>query len=172
MIKYRIRDYPKWYLNDNVHREDGPAIECAEGYKEWWLNGKAYTEQEFIQITQGKELSVAEIEQLLGYKIKVVKMIEYTVRVYEDRTKWLLNGKLHREDGPALEHADGTKFWFLNGKRHRIDGPAVEYTSGKKAWYLNGKQYSEQEFNQLIQGKELSVAEIEQLLGYKIKVVK
>ena len=27
-----------------------------------------------------------------------------------------INGKRHREDGPALEFADGTKEWYLNGK--------------------------------------------------------
>jgi hypothetical protein len=53
--------------------------------------------------------------------------------------RWHLNDKLHREDGPAIEHADGTKFWFLNGKRHREDGPAKEYANGYKFWYLNGK---------------------------------
>jgi hypothetical protein len=143
MIKYRIRDYPKWYLNDNVHREDGPAIECAEGYKEWWLNGKAYTEQEFIQMTQGKELSIAEIEELLGYKIKVVKMIEYTVQVYEDRTAWFLNGKLHREDGPAIEWMGGNKEWWVDGKLHREDGPAIEWMGGNKQWVLNGKLHRE-----------------------------
>ena len=53
--------------------------------------------------------------------------------------EWYLNGKLHREDGPAVEHADGDKLWFLNGKIHREDGPAVECTDGTKYWYLNGK---------------------------------
>ena len=28
-----------WYLNDNLHRVDGPAIEWADGSKEWFLNG-------------------------------------------------------------------------------------------------------------------------------------
>ena len=52
-------------------------------------------------------------------------MIEYTVLVYENRTKeWWLNDKLHREDGPAVEYADGTKKWYLNGGLHREDGPA------------------------------------------------
>ena len=23
-----------------IHREDGPAIEYANGYKSWWVNGK------------------------------------------------------------------------------------------------------------------------------------
>ena len=49
------------------------------------------------------------------------------------------DGKYHREDGPAIEYANGYKAWFLNGKRHREDGPAVEYASGNKSWYLNDK---------------------------------
>jgi len=45
-------------------------------------------------------------------------MIEYTVRVYSSGNKsWYLKGKLHREDGPAVEWSDGTKFWYLNGTR-------------------------------------------------------
>ena len=71
-------------------------------------------------------------------------MIEYTVKVYADGTKrWYLNGKRHREDGPAIEYADGTKFWYLNGKRHREDGPAVEYADGTKCWYLNDELHRE-----------------------------
>ena len=57
---------------------------------------------------------------------------------YADGGKeWYLNGKLHREDGPAVELADGSKVWTLNGKRHREDGPAVEFPDGEKRWYLN-----------------------------------
>ena len=60
-----------------------------------------------------------------------MKHIEYKVKVYADGTKyWYLNGKRHREDGPAVECADGHKEWYLNGKRHREDGPAVECADG------------------------------------------
>ena len=48
--------------------------------------------------------------------------------------------QLHREDGPAVEYADGDKFWFLNGQRHREDGPAIEYAYGEKYWYFRGKK--------------------------------
>ena len=66
-------------------------------------------------------------------------MIEYTVKVYPNGDKyWCLNGKLHREDGPAYESANGNKFWYLNDKLHREDGPAIEYASGSKEWCLNG----------------------------------
>jgi hypothetical protein len=54
--------------------------------------------------------------------------------------RWYLNGKLHREDGPAIEWITGTKYWCLNGKYHREDGPAVEYESGSKFWYLNDEK--------------------------------
>jgi len=69
---------------------------------------------------------------------------------YSNGTKsWYLNGKRHREDGPAREWADGNKFWYFNGKRHREDGPAVEYSRGTKSWYLNGKIVTEQEHKKL-----------------------
>ena len=37
----------RWYLNGKLHREDGPAYEEANGYKSWYLNGQKYTEEEF-----------------------------------------------------------------------------------------------------------------------------
>jgi len=70
-----------------------------------------------------------------GEIMSVPEMKEYS----NGRKEWLLNGILHRTDGPAVEWPHGTKEWWLNGKQHRIDGPAVEYSDGSKAWYLNGE---------------------------------
>ena len=53
---------------------------------------------------------------------------------------YLLNGKRHREDGPAIEYPNGTKEWYINGQRCREDGPAIEYPNGTKKWYINGKK--------------------------------
>ena len=36
--------------------------------------------------------------------------------------------------------------WVLNGKRHREDGPAVKYPDGHKEWYLNGNCLTFEEF--------------------------
>ena len=50
----------------------------------------------------------------------------------------------------------GNIFYYNENKlRHREDGPAIEYASGTKSWYLNDKRYSEQEFNNLILKKRL-----------------
>ena len=35
-------------------------------------------------------------------------------------------------------YEDGHKEWYLNGKPHREDGPAVEWVDGHKEWWLNG----------------------------------
>ena len=61
--------------------------------------------------------------------------------------EWFINGKCHREDGPAIEWSNGYKSWYINGKRHREDGPAAEYTNGYKSWYINGICLTEKQFN-------------------------
>jgi hypothetical protein len=61
---------------------------------------------------------------------------------------WKLNGLFHREDGPAIEYADGTKQWWSNGNRNRIDGPAVIYPTGEKFWFLDGYSYTYEEWFQ------------------------
>jgi hypothetical protein len=142
-----------WYVNDKLHREDGPAIESANfyGYKEWYLNNKLHRE------------AGPAIESANGDK------------------EWYVNDKLHREDGPAIEAANGdkewyvngehlpcttqvqferlmrlkafggdlyhytygTKYWILNDKTNRTYGPAREFADGVKCWYLNGLRHRE-----------------------------
>ena len=51
---------------------------------------------------------------------------------------WYLNGKIHRENKPAIISSE-YKLWYLNDKLHRVDGPAVICQNGYMAWYLNGK---------------------------------
>ena len=128
-------------------------------------------------------------------------MQKYEVTVDTRGTKfWYQNGKLHRLNGPAVEHADGSKFWYQNGmlhrldgpaaeildpagykawyqngKHHRLDGPAVEYGNGDKEWYINETRYSEAEFlakTQPVKVKEMTMQQISDELGYQVKVVK
>ena len=57
---------------------------------------------------------------------------------YEDRIEYCLNGRFHREDGPALDYKDGRKCWYIEGKRHRKGGPAIVRADGAKIWFLKG----------------------------------
>ena len=78
-------------------------------------------------------------------------MIEYTVKVY----------------------GNGDKYWYINGKRHREDGPAYEGANGTKYWYLSGVKCTEEEhYNKLNpKAKELTMSELVKELGYKVKIV-
>ncbi len=125
-------------------------------------------------------------------------MIEYKVEVYPDGTKswylngqrhrddgpaiecanggksWYLNGQRHREDGPAIECADGNKIWFVNDQRHREDGPAVECADGTKSWYLNGVLMTKEEHKAAMNSvvEEMTMEEICAALGKTVKVIK
>jgi hypothetical protein len=100
-------------------------------------------------------------------------MQEYKVTVSNIKTEWRQNGKLHREDGPAVELITGYKRWYQNGFLHREDGPAIVFTNGNKEWWLNGRQYTESKFQSETQpAKELTVVQIEEILGHRIKIVK
>ena len=100
-----------------------------------------------------------------------MSIIKYEVHVDSDGdTAWHLNGQLHRENGPAVERANGTKRWYLNGQLHREDGPAIECANGTKYWYINGEELTEEEFNNR-HIKEMTINEIQSLLGYKIKII-
>jgi len=49
--KYIVKEWlwgeKEWYLNDVLHREDGPACEYPNGGGEWWLGGIEYSEHEW-----------------------------------------------------------------------------------------------------------------------------
>ena len=90
MKEYIVKVYNNggkyWYLNDKLHREDGPAVEYGDGYKAWFINDKRHREDG------------PAFEDANGDKC------------------WFINDKRHREDGPAIEDANGDKYWFINGK--------------------------------------------------------
>ena len=78
-------------------------------------------------------------------KIKTFDKQVFRVSQFGDKW-WYLNGKIHRENGPAIEYRNGDKEWYLNGKIHRENGPAIEWADGTKHWYLNGRCYTESDY--------------------------
>jgi hypothetical protein len=73
-----------------------------------------------------------------------------TIWYYNDLNQW------HREDGPAIEYANGSKYWYRNDQLHREDGPAIEFADGTKCWCFRGKHIdceTNEEFLQLMKMK-------------------
>ena len=51
------------------------------------------------------------------------------------------NNLLHRENGPALVHSEGTIAYYRHGKLHRTDGPARIFINGHKEYFQNGEYH-------------------------------
>ena len=47
--------YKRWHINGLRHRIDGAAIECTNGYKRWFIHGVEMTEAEFNQAVKHYE---------------------------------------------------------------------------------------------------------------------
>ena len=121
-----------WYVNDKLHREDGPAAVHSNGTKEWWRNGEYHRED-------GPAIEYCNADGEIYMRC------------------WFINGKYHRTNGPAIEHKNDYKVWFINGKMHREDGPAREFHDERKSeWYFSGEKIpcsSQEEFERYLKNK-------------------
>ena len=87
--------------------------------------------------------------------MKPERKVYYNKNGQVERESWYLNGRLHREDGPAIiwYHKNGQiehEHWYFNSQSHRENGPAIiyYYKSGKiktTEWYINGKKLTKEE---------------------------
>ncbi len=53
---------------------------------------------------------------------------------------YYLDGKLHRENGPAIEYPDNSPWWFINDEFRPEDEISLEQNTSSKFWYLNGQR--------------------------------
>ena len=91
-LKYRIEvdkhGCSRYYNAANqLHRDDGPAVEYVGGHKEWYQNGFLHRED--------------------GPAIISNRGDKY----------WYQNNRLHHTDGPAIVWNDDDQWWFINGER-------------------------------------------------------
>ena len=78
----------RFYYNsaNQLHRENGPAIEYDDGTKCWYQSNQRHR-------TDGPAVVGSN-----GYK------------------EWCQGDLRHRVDGPAIEWPSGAKAWYINGK--------------------------------------------------------
>lgn len=77
-IKYEVIVYADggrtWRLGDELHREDGPAVEYSNGDKFFYLKGQRLSEGKFNErMTPTVEMTMAQISKALGKNVKVVE---------------------------------------------------------------------------------------------------
>lgn len=116
-----------WYLDNVLHRADGPAVEEGKN-KEWWLHGKRHRDND------------PAVEHGDGTKMWFVngachRVNGPAIEHGDGDTEWFVDNKRHRTDGPAVEKADGKKEWWVDGKRLPVDVPMHKFDDGTKVWY-------------------------------------
>ena len=47
-----------WCLNGEYHRTDGPATEYSDGTKYWYINGVELSEEQYLQETRKNKLEL------------------------------------------------------------------------------------------------------------------
>jgi hypothetical protein len=65
-----------------------------------------------MKVKNHKELSEFFTSNFTG----IVDAADGAQLINWDSIDYYQNGKIHREDGPAREYANGKRYWFLNGK--------------------------------------------------------
>jgi hypothetical protein len=127
----------EWYSGGCLHRDDGPAVLCPDGYRAWYKKGGHH------------RVGAPAIERADGTKTWSRNGRTHRVggpaHIRGDGTEsWWVDGVLHRVGGPAVEHPNGKREWYQNGFRHRVDGPAVENVDGSGEWHFEGSESSEE----------------------------
>lgn len=137
----------RWFKQGKPHRTDGPAVIYKSGSKEWWVNGELHrNDGPAVEISGNCHLWIVTNLKAVGIGGRRKKdnwiwranAREYNPSEEEFANEWWRNGKLHRNDGPAIERSNGERQWWVNGKRHRVDGPAVIHPEGSKEWWVDG----------------------------------
>jgi hypothetical protein len=100
----------QWYKNSELHKDNGPAVICANGNEYWYINGERHRiNGPAIILTDGKNT----------------------------HEHWFINNKYHRDDGPAMIHG-GYKTYYQHDMLHRLNGPAVMYADGREEYWEYG----------------------------------
>ena len=109
--------------------------------------------EEALKLVPVKNGWTKEEDKVVHYVDGKIHREDGPALIYADGKQYYYqNNQLHRTDGPAIIWADGTKFYCQNGEFHREDGPAAIYPNGNKEYWIADKRLPEEEFNSRFAG--------------------
>ena len=88
--------------------------------------------------------------------------------LYDNSEEWYIDGLLHRENGPAINHANGHHEWYLHGNLHRLDGPAIEYNNGGE-WWINDCKLNTEVVEAWLEENNINLSTTEGQMAFKIR---
>lgn len=129
-------DIIKFNNKGERHCETGPAAKYNDRREEYWLDGNAFSKENFE-----KEIQTREAVKYIKNNISAFSKI-FDINNVIDAVK--TDNKLYVNTGTS-------NLWFENYILHREDGPAIFQPNNKvEGYYLNGKKYTLEEYNDQI----------------------
>ena len=185
----------EWWLNGKLHRENGAAIIGANGHKYWYLNGKKFAEAQHAARTQPiktnqEDQAMPQLKDLFpnaklvvlgedycnnqkGFNIACRDGAVHTVQIDEQSYTSLYNVQQAIEATAgcigvpvSIGVAKHGQYIPLSVIEDTALTPDLDYQDLCEAFDLGLKHIAMNE------AKELTVADIEKLLGHKVKVIK
>jgi len=142
-----------WFQNGDLHRDDGAAVEFVNGGRHYYVHGKLHRVDGPALIKPITHDDPFRQEQWWNNGVRT-RIGDAATTIWDVNgiceRSWYVDGKKHREDGPAIEHGTqiGTpeehlteQHWFQNDVHHRIGGPAAIREDMYEIWLVNGKKH-------------------------------
>ncbi len=121
--------------NGKLHRNGKPAVINSDGSEEWWVNGERITEKENKVKTK-----VTDVYYGKGKKEVVERSAENETNKNKTnvhvKAEWYGNER-SLPNGSYIE-SNGDICYIRNGRLHRDDGPAIIRADGTVSFYNNG----------------------------------
>lgn len=131
--------------------EDGPAVVRDDGTEEYWRHGHVSrlagpavlrpNPREIIRVEPTIDGYAAHDgagsprREIARYRVRSSASMAHRIAEY-----WV-DDLRHRDEGPAVVHADGIVEYWRHGRRHRSDGPAIEYPRPYGKWAAGPDEY-------------------------------
>jgi len=80
----------------------------------------------------------------------MIKFIDISDKEYRKLSYKERKGKLYCIIYSCIEYSYERKEWVINNKLHREDGPSIEYINGINDWFLNNIPYSFEEWCKIL----------------------
>lgn len=143
-------------FSKTLHREDGPAAIYSDGF-EWYLNGKLHREDgPAVNGTEPSRRKAVLLQPSLIEDYKLMTVMAGRKDPFEAGKYWYKSGKLHREDGPAIDlKIENWKMYCINDMVIYNKEAYDDIRKGKDlSYYLSSPVQGEREFAEIISGKK------------------
>lgn len=137
---YKIDELLVHYQNNQIHRDDGPAMIDDKGISRWYQYGYHHRDDGPACNYNGTEY---------WYQFGKLHRDDGPAQsTPEGHMMWFQYGVSHRDDGPGFIDDKGNQIWLYCGIKHRFDGPAMIFADGNVSWFWNDEHVTEIEHNQ------------------------